>query len=81
VALLRERHAARDRDGALAAISERMIQAIDFVGAPKEVTAFVRGYVDAGIEHPVLMPMPWGADRAAVADATMAAAIKAVSPP
>lgn len=81
VTQLRERHAARDRDGALAAISERMIQAIDFVGAPEEVTAFVRGYVDAGIEHPVLMPMPWGADRAAVADATMAAAIKAVSPP
>lgn len=71
---LRERHAARDRDGALAAISERMIQAIDFIGSAEEVTQFVRGYVDAGVEHPVLMPMPWGEDRLAVAQATMRAA-------
>jgi probable F420-dependent oxidoreductase len=71
---LRERHAARDRDGALGAISERMIQAIDFVGSAPEVTGFVRSYVDAGVEHPVLMPMPWGEDRLAVTEATMAAA-------
>jgi probable F420-dependent oxidoreductase len=75
---LRERHAARDRDGALAAISERMIQAIDFIGSADEVTRFVRGYVDAGIEHPVLMPMPWGDDRLAVTDTTMQAAARAV---
>jgi probable F420-dependent oxidoreductase len=75
---LRERQAARDRDGALAAISERMIQAIDFVGSAEEVTRFVRGYVDAGVERPVLMPMPWGEDRFAVTESTMAAAIRAV---
>lgn len=74
---LRARHAARDRDGALAAISERMIQAIDFVGDAPAVTSFVRGYIDAGVEHPVLMPMPWGADRRAVASATLEAAIAA----
>lgn len=75
---LRERHAVRDRDGALAAISERMIQAIDFVGTAEDVTRFVRSYVDAGVEHPVLMPMPWGDDRIAVTDATMQAAAGAV---
>lgn len=75
---LREKQKAKDREGALAAISERMIQAIDFIGSDTEVTDFVKAYVDAGVEHPVLMPLPWGEDRRAVADATMAAAIKAV---
>ncbi len=72
---LRARQAERDRDGAVAAISERMIQAIDFIGSADEVRGFVRSYVDAGVEYPVLMPMPWGEDRLAVTQATMAAAI------
>lgn len=76
---LREKQAAKDRDGALAAVSERMIQAIDFIGSGAEVTEFVKSYIDAGVEHPILMPMPWGDDRRAVTDATMKAAIAAVS--
>ena len=75
---LRARQAQKDRDGALAAISDEMIQAINFIGSQSEVTNFVRGYVEAGIEHPVLMPMPWGEDRKAVTLETMQAAIKAV---
>jgi probable F420-dependent oxidoreductase len=75
---LRSRQRERDREGALAAISEKMIQAIDFLGSATEVTEFVRSYVDAGVEHPVLMPMPWGEDRFAVTEQTMAAAIEAV---
>jgi probable F420-dependent oxidoreductase len=75
---LRARQSEKDRDGALAAISERMIQAIDFIGSEDEVTDFVKTYVDAGVEHPILMPMPWGEDRRAVTDATMRAAIAAV---
>ena len=75
---VRARHAARDRDGALAAVSDRMIQAIDFIGDAGEVTDFVRSYVDAGVEHPVLMPLPWGEDRFAVTQETMAAAARAV---
>ena len=78
VAEVRARRAAGDRFGALAAISERMIQSIDFIGSAAEVTDFVRGYVDAGVEYPVLMPMPWGEDRWAVTEATMAAAARAV---
>jgi len=74
---LRERQAERDRDGALAAISERMIQSIDFIGAEAEVTSFVRAYIDEGIDHPVLMPMPWGQDRYAVTERTMSAAAAA----
>ncbi|MEM9624307.1 MAG: LLM class flavin-dependent oxidoreductase [Pseudomonadota bacterium] len=71
---LRERHAARDRDGALEAVSEDMIQAINFVGDASQVTEFVQGYVNAGVEHPVLMPMPWGEDRRQVTVDTMTAA-------
>ena len=72
---LRARHKERDRDGALAAISEEMIQAINFIGSPDEVSRFVSSYVDAGVEYPVLMPMPWGDDRMAVTEQTMQAAV------
>ena len=75
---LRARQAEKDRDGALAAISERMIQAIDFIGSEPEVADFVRAYVDAGVEHPVLMPMPWGEDRLEVTRRTMTAAVGGV---
>jgi len=74
---LRARHSERDRDGALAAISAEMIQAIDFIGNEDEVAGFVRSYIDAGVEHPVLMPMPWGEDRFDVTRRTMQAAAAA----
>lgn len=72
---LRSRMAAGDREGAVAAVSDRMVDAIDFMGDEREVAAFVRSYVDAGVEVPVLMPLPWGPDRRAVTEATMRAAI------
>ncbi|MFT4677417.1 MAG: putative F420-dependent oxidoreductase [Patiriisocius sp.] len=75
---LRACHQNRDREGALAAVSDRMIQAIDFIGNEQEVTNFVSEYIDAGVQHPVLMPLPWGENRAEVAHSTMAAAAKAV---
>ncbi|MCB0993327.1 MAG: LLM class F420-dependent oxidoreductase [Acidimicrobiales bacterium] len=71
---LRERYAAGDRDGAVEAISDEMVQAIDFIGTPAQVNSFVASYVDAGVDHPILMPLPWGADRRAVAEATIRAA-------
>ena len=67
----------KDRDGAVDAVSEKMIQAIDFIGSKNEVTQFVKSYIDAGVEHPILMPMPWGDDRMAVTQATMEASIAA----
>lgn len=75
VAELRDRYAAGDRAGAVAAISDNMVQAIDFIGEAHEVHAFVESYRTAGVDHPILMPLPWGADRAAIARATMAAAV------
>lgn len=74
VAACRAAHAVGDRAGALAAISERMVDAIDFMGDHDQVRRFVRAYVDHGVEVPILMPLPWGRDRLAVTAATLAAA-------
>ena len=71
---LRSYQEQRDREGALNAISERMIQAINFIGSRDEVADFVREYVDAGVEYPIIMPMPWGEDRKLVTTLTLEAA-------
>jgi probable F420-dependent oxidoreductase len=73
VAELRERHAAKDREGAVNAVSDEFVDAIDFMGTHDEVRDFARSYVDAGVEVPVLMPLPWGPDRRQVIDDTMRA--------
>ncbi|MEY2430944.1 MAG: hypothetical protein QOC92_669 [Acidimicrobiaceae bacterium] len=75
VAAIRERHQAGDREGAVAAVSDRFVDAIDIMGDEKQVREAVQDYVDAGVDVPVVMPMPWGPDRRAVAEATIAAAI------
>ena len=50
-----------------------MVDAIDVMGDAAHVQATVQSYVDAGVEVPVVMPLPWGPDRRAVVDATMRA--------
>lgn len=75
---LRACHKNKDREGALNAISDRMIQAIDHIGDAASVTGFVKNYIEAGVDHPVLMPLPWGEDRRKVTDDTMNAAIAAI---
>jgi probable F420-dependent oxidoreductase len=77
IAAIRTAHGARDREGALAAVSDRMVDAIDVMGDAPAVRATVQAYVDAGVEVPVLMPLPWGPDRWAVIEATMRAAASA----
>ena len=74
VAEVRDRHQAKDREGALAAVSDRMVDAIDIMGDAEHVAASVQAYVDAGVDMPVIMPLPWGPDRMAVVRATMEAA-------
>ena len=73
VAEIRERHAQGDREGAVGAVSDRMVDAIDVMGDADTVRDTVRAYVDAGVDVPVLMPLPWGPDRMAVTVATMEA--------
>ena len=77
IAEIRERHAARDREGAVAAVSDRMVDAIDFLGDADEVHAYARSYADAGVDVPILMPLPWGEDRRAIIDDTMQAFVGA----
>jgi probable F420-dependent oxidoreductase len=74
---IREHHAAGDREGALAAVSDRMCDAIDVLGDADLVRDTFRAYVAAGVDVPVLMPLPWGGDRRQVITATMEAAASA----
>jgi len=76
VEAVRAAHAAGDRAGALAGISDRMIDAIDIVGDAAHVRSAFDAYVAAGVDHPILMPLPWGPDRASVIRST----IEAVAP-
>jgi len=71
IAGVREHMAAKDRDGAIASISDRMVDAIDVMGDAATVHATMQAYVDGGVEVPVLMPLPWGADRRASIDAAI----------
>ncbi|HEY4378087.1 MAG TPA: LLM class F420-dependent oxidoreductase [Acidimicrobiales bacterium] len=75
VAAVREAHAAGDRAAALAAVSDRMIAAIDTMGDAATVRGSMQAYVDGGVEVPILMPLPWGPDRGQVISDTMEAAI------
>lgn len=77
VEAIRAAHAAGDREGAVAAVGDRMVDAIDVMGDAAHVRETVRAYAAAGVDHPVLMPLPWGPDRMAVVDATLRAAIGA----
>jgi probable F420-dependent oxidoreductase len=74
---IRERHAARDREGALAAVSDEMVDGIDVMGDADVVTSTVRAYADAGVDEPIVFPLPFGDDPTAVVDATLKAAAAA----
>jgi len=75
IAQIRDRAAVKDRDGAIAAVSDRMIADIDTVGDAATVRQTVENYVAAGVDVPVLMPLPWGENRWASLEDTMRAAI------
>ena len=74
---VRERHQAGDRAGALAAVSDEMVDGIDIMGSASDVQAAVRAYIDAGVEVPVVFPLPWAQDRWAGVAETLAAASSA----
>jgi probable F420-dependent oxidoreductase len=78
VAAIGERFEAGDRAGAEAAVSERMIDAIDVVGDAGVVAAAIGKYVAAGVDDAIVMPLPWAEDRRAAVDATMEAAAGAL---
>jgi hypothetical protein len=52
-----------------------MVDGIDVMGDADTVQATMQSYADAGVDVPVLMPLPWGADRRASADAAIRAGL------
>ena len=54
-----------------------MAGAIDICGDPATVTNAVRDYFDAGVDHAVVMPLPWRPDREACIAETIDAALAA----
>jgi probable F420-dependent oxidoreductase len=52
-----------DRKGALAAISDELVDELFVHGSPQSCREQIQAYVDAGITTPVVMLMPWGADE------------------
>ena len=66
-------HANRDRQGAIDGVSDTMIDAIDICGSAQHVRDSVAAYIDAGVEHAVVMPLPWGEDRRRTIEETLAA--------
>jgi probable F420-dependent oxidoreductase len=67
------RWAARDRDGALAAISDEWVDAIQIMGDAAHVQAAVQAYADNGVELPIVFAIPWGEDRRATVTETLQA--------
>jgi len=49
-----------DRKGALAAISDELVDELVVHGTPESCRAGIQAYVDAGVTTPVVMLMPWG---------------------
>jgi probable F420-dependent oxidoreductase len=70
------RWAVRDRDGALAAISDDWVDAIQIMGDADHVRAAVQAYADQGVEVPIVFAIPWGEDRRA----TISETLKALAP-
>jgi probable F420-dependent oxidoreductase len=70
---VRARWAARDRDGALAAIGDRWVDEVQIMGDAAHVRASVQAYADAGVDVPIVFALPWGEDRRATVSATLAA--------
>jgi probable F420-dependent oxidoreductase len=69
----KNRWAERDRDGALAAISDDMVDAIQIMGSADHVNAAVQEYADKGVDVPIVFAIPWGEDRRQTVSETLRA--------
>ena len=67
------RWAVRDRDGALEAISDDWVDAIQIMGDEQHVRDAVQAYADEGVDVPIVFVLPWGEDRRATVSATLRA--------
>ena len=74
MAAIRAAHRAGDRAGALAAVTDEMLDAINVTGDPALVTATISAYRRAGVDVPVVFPLTWGAAGQDTLDSTLQAA-------
>lgn len=62
LAPMQEKWASGDRKGALAAVSDEVIDDLIVLGTPEECSAKIQRYIDNGVDTPMLALMPWGVD-------------------
>lgn len=79
VRAIRAAHQSGDRAGALAAVPEEMVDAINVTGDPALVAATIAAYRKAGVEVPVVFPLTWGAPGDDPLGPTLRAAITPAS--
>jgi probable F420-dependent oxidoreductase len=76
VRAIRAAHLTGDRSAALAAVSDKMLDAINIVGDETLVRDTVTAYRRAGVDVPVIFPLTWGTEPQHDAlDATLRAAM------
>jgi len=75
VQAIRAAHRAGDRAGALAAVSDEMVGAINVVGDHTLVADTIGAYRRAGVDVPVVFPLTWGGTGQDLLDSTLQAAI------
>lgn len=75
VQAIRAAHRAGDRAGALAAVTDEMVDAINVIGDQALVAATISAYRRAGVDVPVVFPLTWGAAGQDTLDSTLQAAI------
>jgi hypothetical protein len=79
VQAIRAAHRAGDRAGALAAVTDEMVDAINVTGDREGVAATIGAYRRAGVDVPVVFPLTWGAASQDALESTLRAAMPAAS--
>lgn len=80
VRAIRAAHAAGDRAGALAAVPDEMVDAINVVGEQALVRDTIAEYRRAGVDVPVIFPLIWGTTGQDALETTLRAAITPLAP-
>jgi probable F420-dependent oxidoreductase len=75
VRAIRAAHLAGDRSGALAAVPDEMVDAINVVGDQALVAGTIAAYRRAGVDVPVIFPLTWGAASQDALERTLQAAL------
>jgi alkanesulfonate monooxygenase SsuD/methylene tetrahydromethanopterin reductase-like flavin-dependent oxidoreductase (luciferase family) len=80
VQAIRAAHRAGDRAGALAAVPDEMVDAINVVGDQALVADTIGAYRRAGVDVPVIFPLTWGSAGQDALDPTLRAALAPAAP-